>query len=47
MSGKSQAANDGGESDSSDQRGIFPTTLEESQDKLSTIIGKAKAYFAS
>lgn len=40
-------ANDGDEPNSSDLGGNFPTTLEESQDKLPTIIGKTKAYFAS
>lgn len=40
-------ANDGNKPDlPSDLAFNSPTTLEESQDKLPTIIGKAKPYFA-
>ena len=40
-------ANDGGEPGSSYLGSNFPTTLEESQDKLSTIIGKTNTHFAT
>ena len=40
-------ANDGNKPDSSDPGFNSPTTREESQDKLSTIIGKAEPDFAS